>query len=78
MRSQPLTRIRGLSSTSRSSFPRKNSQDKDSIDTDATEYSKSGTDDASAQQEKAAFDPKTTSPEKEKKIAGEGEVGLLK
>lgn len=47
-------------------YPRKDSQDKDSINTEATEYSKSGTDDQSAAAtESTAFDPKTTSPEAE-------------
>jgi hypothetical protein len=53
-------------------YPRKDSQDKDSIDTEATEYSKSGTDDGAARQDKAAFDPSTTDPQKEKDIAGGG------
>lgn len=43
-------------------YPRKDSQDKDSINTEATEYSKSGTDDASARQEDVAFDPDSTDP----------------
>jgi len=54
------------------SYPRKNAQDRESIDTEATEYTKSGTDDGAAQQEEAAFDPKQTRPEQEKKTAGEG------
>lgn len=53
-------------------YPRKDSQDKDSIDTEATEYSKSGTDDGAAAQEEAAFDPSTTDPQEEKNIAGKG------
>ena len=54
-------------------YPRKDSQDKDSINTDATEYSKSGTDDAAAQQEEAAFDPEKTDPVEQKEHAGKGE-----
>ncbi|KAL2069664.1 hypothetical protein VTL71DRAFT_14343, partial [Oculimacula yallundae] len=50
-------------------------QDKDSIDTEATEYTKSGTDDGAAKQEEAAFDPSTTDPEQERKIAGKGTEG---
>ncbi|KAF8864827.1 hypothetical protein BDZ45DRAFT_494450 [Acephala macrosclerotiorum] len=65
--------IRPFSRTSLASFPRKGSEDKDSINTEATEYSKSGTDDTSARQEQAAFDPNTTDPQKEKKVAGEEE-----
>jgi len=64
--------IRPFSQTPLSCYPRVDSQDKDSIDTEATEYSKSGTDDGVARQEEAAFDPKKTSPEQEKKTAGEG------
>jgi len=70
---RPQNISRSLSSTSRLTYPRKDSQDKDSIKADATEYSKSGTDDGAANQQDAAFDPKTTSPEKEKNVAGEGE-----
>lgn len=69
-------RIQPFTQSTRSLFPRKGSQDKDSIDTEATEYSKSGTDDGSARQEEAAFDPSTTDPAKEKKVAGEGQVGF--
>jgi len=65
--------LRPFSQTPLPRFPRKGSEDRNDIDTEATEYSKSGTDDASARQEKASFDPKTTDPEKEKKVAGEGE-----
>jgi hypothetical protein len=53
-------------------LPRKGSQDKDSINTDATEYSKSGTDDDAAKNEQAAFDPSQTAPGEEKEKAGEG------
>lgn len=41
------------------------------------QYSKSGTDDGAAAQGEAAFDPKTTSPEKEKDIAGKGGVSSV-
>ncbi|EKD15199.1 hypothetical protein MBM_06415 [Drepanopeziza brunnea f. sp. 'multigermtubi' MB_m1] len=63
---------RPLSHSAIRAYPRKDSQDKDSIDTEATEYSKSGSDDAAARQEKAAFDPSTTDPQQEKEIAGAG------
>jgi len=43
-------------------FPRKDTQDKDSLKPESTEYSKSGSDDAAAQGD-AAFDPSTTRPE---------------
>ncbi len=52
--------------------PTKNSQDRESINTESTEYSKSSTDDSAAGQDKAAFDPKVTKPETAKKVAGEG------
>ncbi|KAL8905061.1 MAG: hypothetical protein Q9207_002876 [Kuettlingeria erythrocarpa] len=47
-------------------YPRKDSQHKDSISAEATEYSKSGTDDESARQEDIAFDPSTTDPGEQK------------
>ena len=52
-------------------YPRKDSQDKDSINTEATEYSKSGTDDASAGHEDTAFDPDVTEPGHQKDKVGE-------
>lgn len=52
-------------------YPRKDSQDRESINTEAIEYSKSGTDDEAARHEEAAFDPNTTDPEAQKKKAGE-------
>jgi len=67
--------IRPFTQTTRTAYPRKGSEDKDSINTEATEYSKSGTDDASAKQEEAAFDPSTTDPKTEKNVAGEGQDG---
>ena len=66
--SRPLSFSRSLPR----SYPRKNAQDREAIDTEATEYSKSGTDDAAAKQEEAAFDPEQTSPEQEKDTAGQG------
>ena len=42
------------------------------MNTDANEYAKSGTDDVTAQNEEAAFDPNITDPEEAKKKAGEG------
>ncbi|KAL8735877.1 MAG: hypothetical protein Q9181_002626 [Wetmoreana brouardii] len=44
----------------------KDSQSKDSLAPEATEYSKSGTDDASARHEDTAFDPDTTDPGQQK------------
>lgn len=51
-------------------LPRKDSQDRESIDRESTEYSKSGTDDEAAGLNEAAFDPNTTEPGAEKNIAG--------
>lgn len=48
--------------------------DKDSLKPEPNEYSKSGSDDASAKIEDAAFDPKKTSPESEH-ASGEAESG---
>lgn len=51
-------------------LPQKDSQDRESIDRESTEYSKSGTDDQAAGIDWAAFDPNTTEPAAEKKAAG--------
>lgn len=51
-------------------LPRKDSQDRESIDRESTEYSKSGTDDEAAGLDQAAFDPNTTEPGAEKNAAG--------
>jgi hypothetical protein len=49
---------------------RKDTQDKDSLKPEPNEYSKSGSDDAAAATEKAAFDPSSTRPEEEQAMAG--------
>ena len=64
--------LRFFSTTSSRFYPRKDSQDKDSINTEATEYSKSGTDDEAARREHAAFDPDITDPNEQKDKAGHG------
>lgn len=56
-------------------LPKKDSQNKDSINTEATEYSKSATDDEGARQEDAAFNPDITDPQEQKDKAGEGTGG---
>ena len=61
-----------FSQSAQAAYPRKDSQDKDSINTEATEYSKSATDDEGARQEDAAFDPNVTDPQEQKDIAGKG------
>ncbi|CAG8983928.1 hypothetical protein HYALB_00006895 [Hymenoscyphus albidus] len=63
--------VRTLTTSTPLSFPRKGNEDRESMNTDSDEYTKSGTDDLSAKQEEAAFDPKATKPETERKIAGE-------
>jgi len=54
--------------TSPTSFARKDTQEKDSINTSSNEYSKSGSD-GDAASSGAAFDPGNTSPEGENKTA---------
>jgi len=49
--------------------------DREKIDRDSNEYSKSGTDESSAANEEAAFDPNITDPQEAKKKAGEGNRG---
>jgi len=46
--------------------------DREKMDPEANEYSKSGTDDTSAANEDAAFDPNITDPQEAKEKAGEG------
>ena len=41
------------------------------MNTEATEYSKSGTDDEAARRDETAFDPNTTDPGAQKKKAGD-------
>nr|POE49101.1 hypothetical protein CFP56_32251 [Quercus suber] len=55
---------RQFQTSSRSAFANKHSQDKDSMKIESNEYSKSGSDQAAAQ-DGAAFDPSTTKPESE-------------
>lgn len=71
IRTAPFTAVaRPFSYSSRLTYPRKDSQDKDSINTEATEYSKSATDDEGARQEDAAFNPDVTNPQEQKDMAG--------
>ena len=77
---QPTPKIpapRQFSQTLSFAMPRKDSQHKDSINTEATEYSKSATDDESARQGDAAFDPGITDPQQQKDKAGEGTEGTV-
>ena len=50
-------------------------QDRESMNTEAGEYSKSGSDTGTAQHDDAAFNPDKTSPEEEMEAAGEGQTG---
>jgi hypothetical protein len=69
---RPRILTRSLTRTAPSANPRKGFEDRNSINTEPTEYSKSGTDSAVAENEDAAFDPEKTRPEDEKKAAGKG------
>lgn len=74
-RLQQAQPYRPFSQTISFALPRKDSQNKDSINTEATEYSKSATDDEAARQGDAAFDPDITDPQEQKQKAGEGTGG---
>jgi hypothetical protein len=64
----PIAKPRAFSTTPLLAA-RKDTQDKDSLAPLPNEYSKSGSDDAAAAVEKAAFDPNETRPEQESEIA---------
>lgn len=57
--------LQPFSTTIPSPYPRKGAEDKDSINRESTEYTRSGTDDATAN-DPEAFDPSTTSPKSER------------
>ena len=74
-----VTATRPFSSTL-PTLARKDAQDKDSLKPLPNEYSKSGSDDAAAATEKAAFDPSSTRPEEEQATAAKesgGDVSFL-
>jgi hypothetical protein len=56
-------------------MPYKDDQDRESLKPRAQDYSKSGSDDETAANTDAAFNPKMTSPEEAKRTAGEGGPG---
>lgn len=56
-------------SSAPSRLARKDTQDKDSLKPEPNEYSKSGSDDAAAAVEQAAFDPNQTRPEQQQATA---------
>ncbi|RVX69902.1 hypothetical protein B0A52_05737 [Exophiala mesophila] len=73
--SSQMSRLRTLSTTrSMNAAEAKKSaiKNREEINTDADEYSQSGTDDATARNEEAAFDPNITDPHEAKEKAGEG------
>ncbi|WPG98244.1 Hypothetical protein R9X50_00103200 [Acrodontium crateriforme] len=65
---QPILATRQLHSSS-TCLARKDTQDRESINVESNEYSKSGGDNATAATEDAAFNPQKTSPEEERKTA---------
>ena len=71
--SLPISRPLSIHVTPALSFPRKNTMDKDSMDTNPTEYSKSGGDPETAQLD-TAFDGNTTRPEEQGKQAAQESV----
>lgn len=73
LRHQPTT-PQPFHHAARLAYPKKGSEDKDSIDRESSEYSKSGTDDQAAAMGDAAFDPEKTSPEEELDTAGQGDA----
>ncbi|KAF2670433.1 hypothetical protein BT63DRAFT_424377 [Microthyrium microscopicum] len=74
----PGTRIasvkRQFHETATTKYARKDSQDKDSIKPESSEYAQGSSDDVAAKKD-VAFDPNTTDPHQEKKDAGKGEEG---
>ncbi|MCJ1430865.1 hypothetical protein MMC27_000215 [Xylographa pallens] len=69
---KPSLPARPFSTASRTFYPRADSQHKDSMNTEAQEYAKSGTDVDAANQDSAAFDPSKTDPMQQKEEAGKG------
>ncbi|POS82869.1 hypothetical protein EPUL_006534 [Erysiphe pulchra] len=63
-----------VSITPKRDYPRKDFQERESMDPTPTEYSKSGTD-SSVAEGKDAFDPAVTKPEQMKEKAGQGIEG---
>lgn len=63
-------RSRQFSQSTAHSYPRKDSQDRNSINRESTEYSRSGTDDQAAATDDAAFNPDLTDPDSQKKKSG--------
>lgn len=68
----PLRTLSTTRSTNAAEAKKSAIKDREKINTDADEYSQSGTDDATARNEQAAFDPNITDPQEAKEKAGEG------
>ena len=66
------TQLRPISQTPYLLSPKKGAEDRNDINTESTEHSKSSTDADAAQQDQAAYDPSKTSPESEMESAGDG------
>lgn len=75
----PYSSVHGRSFSQRAAFayPRKDSQDRDSINREATEYTKSGSDDQIASIDDAAFNPNLTDPDSQRKKTGRGDVSII-
>lgn len=58
-------------------YARKDSQDRNSINRESLEYSRSGSDDKTAALDDAAFNPDITDPDSQKKKAGEDSVSTF-
>lgn len=67
-RALPIAAARPFSQAP-TTLARKDTQHKDSLKPEPNEYSKSGSDDAAAAVESAAFDPQKTSPEEQQATA---------
>lgn len=78
-RSTPPSRLlsRPLTTSHTLALPRKDSQDKDSLNTEANEYTKSGTDDAAARTEDVAFNPDLTDPQAQEREASKKSDGSV-
>jgi hypothetical protein len=74
LRLAPTSQLRPLSQTPFLTFPKKGAEDRESINTESSEHTKSSTDAAAAQLDEA-YDPKKTSPESEMEST-DGEVSL--
>lgn len=66
-----ISQTRPLSHTAFRSYP-KDDQDRNSINTESSEHTKSSTDSDAAAQDEAAYSPNKTSPESELESAGDG------